>query len=174
MAKYLESGLLAGEKVLYLVDVMTPEEMLNCLQDLGVDVRSKEKELAVADAASAYCPSGHFNADEMLTIVREFYRQALADGYAGSRGTGEMTWCLVGGRADEAALMDYEARLNMVLAEHPYTACCQYDARRFDGQTIMDVLSVHPVMIVRGQLVKNPYYVEPAVFWQEYQSRMKG
>ena len=28
----------------------------------------------------------------------------------------------------------------------------------------MDVLNVHPVMIVRGQLVKNPYYIEPELF----------
>lgn len=28
-----------------------------------------------------------------------------------------------------------------------------YDARRFDGAVLMDVLQVHPVMIVRGQLV---------------------
>lgn len=35
----------------------------------------------------------------------------------------------------------------------------------------MDVLSVHPVMIVRGQLVKNPYYIEPEIFLENLKSR---
>lgn len=36
---------------------------------------------------------------------------------------------------------------------------------------MMDVLSVHPVMIVRGQLVKNPYYMDPAVFLEKLKER---
>jgi hypothetical protein len=37
----------------------------------------------------------------------------------------------------------------------------------------MDVLNVHPVMIVRGQLVKNPYFVEPAVFLEKLKARAR-
>lgn len=35
----------------------------------------------------------------------------------------------------------------------------------------MDVLNVHPVMIVRGQLVKNPYFIEPSVFLEKLKAR---
>ena len=172
MAKYMESGLLAREKVLYLVDAMTPDEMLDCVEELGVDARSKSAELTMMEATPAYCPNGVFNSDEMLDVVRDFYRQATdEEGYAGARGTGEMGWCLVEGRADKASLMAYEARLTLLLADYPYTACCQYDARRFDGNMIMDVLAIHPVMIVRGQLVQNPFYVEPERFLSEYRAR---
>lgn len=175
MAKYMESGMLEGEKLLYLVDVMTPAEMLDCLEELGVDVHAKADRLTVAEAASGYCPSGVFNADEMLSAIRHFYQKAVdQEGYPGARGTGEMSWCLIEGRADEESVMEYEARLNHLLSAYPYTACCQYDARRFDGHIIMDILSVHPVMIVRGQLVKNPYYIEPDVFLEEYRARKRG
>ena len=37
----------------------------------------------------------------------------------------------------------------------------------------MDVLDVHPVMIVRGQLVKNPYYIEPDVFLEKLRARYR-
>lgn len=33
------------------------------------------------------------------------------------------------------------------------------------------MLSVHPMMIIRGQLVKNPHYIEPEVFLREYAQR---
>jgi len=37
----------------------------------------------------------------------------------------------------------------------------------------MDVLNVHPVMIVRGQLVKNPFYLEPDIFLEKLRSAGK-
>jgi hypothetical protein len=33
---------------------------------------------------------------------------------------------------------------------------------------------VHPVMIVRGQLVKNPHFIDPEQFLTEYRARRAG
>lgn len=168
MSKYLESGILDGEELLYLVDAMTPDEMLDSLEELGIDARSEKSSLTMAEATPAYCPHGTFNCEEMLSVVKAFYKQSVRkEGFPGARGTGEMSWCLQEGMADENALMEYEAKLNQLLVKYPYTACCQYDSRLFHGSTIMNVLAVHPVMIVRGQLVQNPYYVEPEIFLKE-------
>ena len=46
--------------------------------------------------------------------------------------------------------------------------------RRFDGDTIMDVLAVHPMTIVRGQVVRNPFFVEPGAFLRELHTRRGG
>jgi hypothetical protein len=46
----------------------------------------------------------------------------------------------------------------------PLTVMCQYDARKFDGSTIYDVINVHPIMIVRGHILRNPFYVPPDQF----------
>ena len=74
-----------------------------------------------------------------------------------------MGWALEGLPGTER-LIEYEARVNTVVAEYPCTACCQYDARRFDGATLFHVLSVHPAMVVHGQVVRNPYYIPPEKF----------
>ena len=60
--------------------------------------------------------------------------------------------------------VEYEARINLLVREVPSTIICQYDARLFDGATLYGILSVHPMMIVHGQVVRNPYYIEPEVF----------
>jgi hypothetical protein len=172
LAKYLESGRLDGEKILYLVDTMTPEKMLSELASLGLDTRARPEAFSVAEAKPAYCAGGAFDADRILQIVKEFYIQAVErEGYSGARSTGEMSWCLDAGMADLTPLMEYEARLNELLAECPCTACCQYDTRRFSGAAILDVLSVHPLAIVRGQLVKNPFYVTPQAFLDNLRAR---
>jgi hypothetical protein len=58
-------------------------------------------------------------------------------------------------------LIEYEARINKVLKTHPMTTLCQYDTRKFSGGMIYELLNVHPVMIVHGQIMRNPFYVAP-------------
>ena len=74
-----------------------------------------------------------------------------------------MSWALKGVPGCER-LMEYEARVNDVVKTHPISAICQYDANRFSGALIMDVLRTHPMMIVRGHIVHNPYYLSPDQF----------
>jgi hypothetical protein len=168
VSKFLESGLRAREKVLCLLDTPGNLELLDRLADLGVP----DSALTVMDAARGYCPSGQFRTEQTLDLVRAFYDAAVhEEGYAGARGTGQMAWCLDPALASTRDVIEYESRVNLMLAEHPYTACCQYDARRFSGQMIMDVLSIHPMMIIRGQIVKNPFYIEPDVFLKEFRAR---
>ena len=173
MAKFLQQGLVDNEKVLYLVDDISPSDMRQELMALGVDVDRQQADFDLSEGHYTYCPDCYFSSKFMLDIVGKYYDDAMADGYAGARGAGEMTWALVEGRSTVPDLLEYEARLNDILVDHPLTTVCQYDARRFDGALIMDMLSVHPMMIVRGQLVKNPSYVFPAVFLKEYQERLK-
>lgn len=171
MAQYLKSGLESGEKVLYLVDTMSPGDFLESMEEMGIHPPNRGKDFIVSEALPVYCPDGHFSTPDMLNVVGEFYQDALKEGYTGARGTGEMSWALVEGSVRKQDLMEYEARLNQVLKVFPYTTCCQYDARRFDGGVIMDVLSVHPMMIVRGQVVRNPYYIAPELFLDELRER---
>lgn len=175
IAKYLNAGREEGEKVSYFVDTITPDELTDHLKELGVDIRKEKKDINLMKALPAYCPDGSFSSPGMLEAFGGLYRQAIDEGFKGARATGEMSWALSkDGKTRVEDLIDYEARLNHVLQDYPCTACCQYDARKFDGATIMDMLSVHPVMIVRGQLVKNPYYIEPDVFLKEYLIRTEN
>ena len=171
MSKYLSSGLEQNEKVLYLVDTMTPDDFSEAMGELGLDVAAWGEKLILSEAMPTYCPDGSFSCPEMLDVVGRFYEASLAEGYKGSRGTGEMSWAASHGDVAMEEVMEYEARLNEVLDRYPYTAVCQYDARLFDGQTILDVLSVHPMMIVRGQLVRNPFFIEPRIFLRQLRER---
>ena len=168
IAGFLAGGLRGNEKVLCLADAPGRAAILDRLAALGVS----DAALTLADSAAGYCPSGRFVPDVTLDLVRDFYDHAVGkEGYAGARGTGQMSWAADRMLADPADLIRYEARVNQVLEKHPYTACCQYDARLFGGQMLMDVLSIHPMMIIRGQIVRNPFYIEPEAFLREFENR---
>ncbi len=171
IGKYLASGLLSGEKVAYFADDETSDDVLKFLMSMNVCASEAElKYINLSEAEKTYCPKGIFSPDEMLNTLRAYYDQSKREGYRLCRVSGEMSWAL---RAIPGSdrLMEYEALVNNVLETHPVTAICQYDANEFDGETILRCLEVHPYMIIRGQVVHNPFYMKPEEFIERYINR---
>ncbi len=166
IAKFLQSGLDANEQVSYFVDKSTPEEVLKSLRDAGgaLPEDGVGGQFRVLPAEDAYCHEGTFDVDRLMGVRPDRYRRVLSNGYVGARVTAEMSWAERGLPGSER-LLEYEARLNTPEGrEVPTTGLCQYDARLFDGAALHDILSVHPTMIVRGQVLRNPFYIEPEEF----------
>lgn len=168
IGEYLDSGFRGGERVSYFADMMAPEEVRAWLEGMGVELPGDDA-FSIRAAEQTYCPLGEFVPQGMLDTVRGFHGQAREDGYERSRVSGEMSWALRGIPGSDR-LMEYESLLNDVLVTHPVTAICQYDANRFDGAAILDVLKVHPMTIVHGQVVPNPYYMKPREYLRAAQS----
>jgi hypothetical protein len=165
ISKFLGAGIRGGEKVAYFVDTITTDEVRNWLAEMDVEIPRCEASgrFAVTVAEKTYCPNGKFVPEEMLNTLRVYHRGVEDEGYPGCRVSGEMSWALRGIPGSDR-LMEYEALVNDVLMTNPITAICQYDARRFDGALVFDVLKVHPMMVVHGQIVRNPYYMKPGDF----------
>ncbi len=157
--RFVESGLHQGEVVSYFADLPRAEDLPAHLSRLGIRIspESSAGRFEAELAHRAYCPDGTFVPQRMLDRVRELYLESVRTGYSGARISGEMTWALKGLPGSDR-IIEYESGLNGVVRECPATLVCQYDARHFSGATLYDVLCVHPYMIVRGQIVRNPYY----------------
>jgi len=173
IGQFLARGIALGEQVGHFADMSTPEEVETWLQKMGIDLptRKRNGEFKVFKAAEdIYCPSGRFTPSEMLSTLGGCYDKAIQAGYQGARISGEMSWALRGIPGSER-LLEYEALINTIIEAHPVTPICQYDARRFDGATLLNVLKVHPWMIVRGKIVQNPYFIAPQEFLKEFKPR---
>jgi hypothetical protein len=159
VGQFLAAGLCEGEKVAYFADSTAPADVAAWVREAGVDPSESERtgRFSVAVAEEVYCPNGSFVPEEMLDALRSFWGDALAEGCAGGRVTGEMSWALSGIPGSDR-LIEYEMLLNDLFATRPVTAICQYDARRFEGGITYDVLRVHPFVIVNGNLLRNTYY----------------
>jgi hypothetical protein len=160
MSAYVTSGIGEHDSVTYLAD--TASDMLDrAIERLGIAAPAQHKhQLTVATSMETYCPDGRFVPEKMLDNLREMYANSPA-GCAGARLSSEMTWALHDIPGVER-LIEYEARINDQLKAYPLTTLCQYDTRKFSGATIFELLNVHPIMIVHGQIMRNPFYVAPA------------
>jgi hypothetical protein len=67
--------------------------------------------------------------------------------------------------------VEYEARLNHVLAEHDDAVICNYDLSMFSASVAMDIMRTHQLVIIGGLLQDNPFYVPPEQFLDEMRER---
>ncbi|MBF0515644.1 MAG: MEDS domain-containing protein [Nitrospirae bacterium] len=161
LQKYVTSGLLSNEKVIVLADVDTPAEIDQYLSSMGltVDKERSTGQFVIDNFVKVYCPDGRFEAQRMI----EYWKIACGEGkikdYAAVRAAGEaLCWQM---RIPGAQHWhDYEAELDRLVPAAPFSGfLCQYDASMYCGNTLMDIMSAHPFIVVRGQIVKNPYYI---------------
>lgn len=165
LLKFALSGLQAGERTACFSDKTTASVLSNFLADHGISYPdcAQSGQISIAKTHNVYFEGGCFKPERMLTLLTELHQKAMDNGYPGARVIGEMTpeICEVSG-GDR--LLEYESRVSLLLEQHPVTAVCQYDATAFDGGTIMDVLTVHPLMVVRRMVVRNPFYIPAREF----------
>lgn len=159
ISKFMSKGIESGEKVGYFCDSETTEGVKNWLTEKGIDVEEAEKrnQFIIATAENVYYPNGEFIPEQMLDNLSAFHNSAVENNFPASRVTGEMCWATRGVKGSNR-LIEYESQGKVFLNRYPVTVICQYDAKKFDGVTLLECLKVHPYMIVYGQIVRNPYY----------------
>lgn len=131
--------------------------------DLSYDDCIREKRFTLSGTAQAYFENDIFDPDRMLDRLIRFHEEAIDSGHPGTRVIGEMTPAVQHLQGGDR-LLEYESRVSLLVRERPIAAFCQYDANAFDGAAIMDILKVHPLMMVRGAVVKNPFFIPPETF----------
>jgi len=168
---FLESGLKNGEKTACFNRERNDSALAERLAQHGLSLPSltESKALTMAETSEVYFLDGCFSPERMLGRLQQFYEDSVSEGFTAARVIGEM---IVEIRAMKGGdrLMEYESRVSLQMRTYPVTAVCQYDANAFDGATIMQVLKVHPLMVIRGTVVHNPYFVPPEEYLKQFQA----
>ena len=168
LVNYIISGLRSGENTACFSENETETTIAVSFKEHGITYHEVEQsgEFKLSKTEEVYFEDDKFEPDRMIDLIRKFYETSLNQNRTGARIIGEMTPAVEhvpGG----SRLLEYESKVSLLLKDHPVNAVCQYDARLFDGATILDILKVHPYMIIRNLVVRNPFYIHP----EEYLSK---
>lgn len=160
---YLAAGMRSGDKCVCVLDDGDPEVLRAAVDGATSTHDHPAGQLDVQTSENTYLLGGRFSTSAMLAFWDRVMGAALRDGYLLSRAVGEMTWALrqMPGVED---LVSYEAELNNFLSRYPQVLLCLYDLDRFSGEILVDILKTHPMVLVQGMVLDNPYYLEPAEF----------
>ncbi len=165
LLEYLLSGINSGERTACFSDKATAPIVGDHLARHGQSFAdlSASGALTLSATHAVYFKDDRFDPDRMVEILTRYHDESVHDGYPAARVIGEMS-AAVRHVSGGSRLLEYESKVSLLLRTHPVTCVCQYDARSFDGATIMDVLKVHPLMVLRGAVVRNPFFVPPEDF----------
>ncbi|MBF0458913.1 MAG: MEDS domain-containing protein [Nitrospirae bacterium] len=163
LEKFVTSGLSANEKVIVLADADTPPEIDEYLRNIGLSVERERNtgQFVIDSFQKVYCPDGKFDAQRMIEKWKGLCAVIEGEGYTAVRTAGEAL-CHQMHIPGTEQWSDYEAGLDHIVSGYPFSGIlCQYDASMYCGNLILDIISAHPFMVVRGQIVKNPFYIRP-------------
>jgi len=165
LVNFIITGLQNDEKTACFSEKESEKTLASFFEEKGLIYKERVRtgDFTISKTGEAYFTDNKFEPEQMINLLREFFETSQKEKHSGARVIGEMTpdiEHIEGG----SKLLEYESKVNMLVKEHPINAVCQYDARAFDGSTILDILKVHPYMIVRGNVVQNPFYERPEDF----------
>jgi signal transduction histidine kinase len=108
----------------------------------------QEGRIDIIDHREWYLRSGEANADEVLQGWVHRKEQALAQGHAGLRLTGNTFWVEA---KDWKDFVDYETRVNQTFHKHEIIALCSYCLHRCEPMGILDVVRNHQFAVARRE-----------------------
>jgi anti-anti-sigma factor len=145
VAEYLLEGLGAGERLAYLADASTDEDLLADLTGVAdAEDLATRGDLLLVPIRQAYAPDGWLDASQRIDGYRAAADQALAAGYTGLRIAANATAI-----AADPVLRDdfvrYEHLVDRMISSEPLLALCAYDERLVDARTLTGLLGTHPL-----------------------------
>lgn len=169
---FLKDALEQGDRVCQIVEQRQREDHMWRLQEAGIDVAAAERsrQLEIRNWEEAYLQDGRFDCQRQLDLIAAMLDKGKTDGFPRTRVTGGADWAMLDFPGVNG-LIEYESRLNDLLANRDDPVCCIYDVSKFSASVIMDALRVHPAVIIGGILQENPFYVPPSEFLRELRER---
>jgi hypothetical protein len=169
---FIKDGFECGDKAVHVVNPGQDRDHVQRLAAVGIDTAAARKtgQLEVRTNTDAYLRDGRFDQDRMLKAFEEMASGNANGGFPLSRIVCHMDWATEG-RSHVENLVEFESRVNHVWEHHDDAVICVYDLAKFGGDTVIDIMRTHPMIIIGGILQQNPFYVPPAEFLRELHAR---
>lgn len=169
---FAREGYKRGEKLFQVVDAGHRPETLRRVADAGMASNEADpaSQVEVRPWDATYLRGGRFNQNAMLELIQEALQDGKARGYGLTRLWANMEWALeeLPGVED---LLEYETRLNHILAQYDDVVVCTYDLSKFSASVVVDILRTHPWAVVGKTLQQNPFFIPPDQMLREMRSR---
>jgi hypothetical protein len=172
LRSFIKEGFERGEKAFHIMDPSLREDHLKRLTDAGIDVGQAiaTGQLEVLRWQDAYLRDDRFDKDRMAAFFENLLQSKAVAGHPRMRLVSRIEPSLLD-KAGIEGWLEYETRINYVLSKYDDPVICAYDLSNFSANVVMDILRVHPVVIVGGVLQENPFFVPPEQFLVELQER---
>ena len=171
---FIKDGFECGHKAVHVVNPRRRQDHLERLTAAGIDTTAAQRsgQLELRTNVEAYLRDGRFDQDRMLQVFEKLSSGNDNGGYPLSRMVCQMDWA-ADDRSHIENLVEFESRVNDVWRHHEDAVICVYDLAKFGGDTVIDIMRTHPMVVIGGILQPNPFYVPPEEFLRELRERQE-
>ena len=169
---FIKDGFGCGHKAIHVVNPEQKNDHLNRLIAAGIDTSATQQsgQLELKTNTEAYLRDGRFDKDRMVEVFEQLANGNARGAFPLSRIVCRMDWAVeAGSYADD--VVEFESRVNEVWNRHEDAVICTYYLGKFGGDTVIDILRTHPMVIIGGILQHNPFFLPPEQFLPEFRER---
>jgi hypothetical protein len=172
---FIRDGFECGDKAVHVVNHDQRCGHLQRLAAAGIDPSAAEQtgQFELLINTETYLRDGHFDQDRMLEVFEQLASGNAKGDFPLSRICCRMDWA-VEDRSCVDELVEFESRVNDVWRRHDDVVICTYNLTKFGGETVIDIMRTHPMIIIGGILQSNPFFVPPEDFLREIRGRRAG
>jgi hypothetical protein len=169
---FIKDGFGCGDKAVHVVNPGQHHNHLQRLAAAGIDTATARNsgQFELRTNTETYLRDGHFDQDRMLEFFEQLASGNMNGGFPLSRIVCHMEWAFEG-RSHVDDLVEFESRVNDVWRRHDDAVICTYDLAKVGGDTVIDIMRTHPMIIIGGILQHNPFFVPPEEFLRELRER---
>ena len=169
---FIKDGFERGDKAVHVVNPDQHRDHLQRLAAAGIDIPTAQQsgQFELRTNTEAYIRDGHFDQDRMLEAFEQLASGNAKGSFPLSRICCRMDWA-VEDRSYIDDLIEFESRVNEVWRRHDDAVICTYHLSKFGGDTVIDIMRTHPMIIIGGMLYENPFFVTPEKFLHEVRER---
>jgi hypothetical protein len=169
---FIKDGFACGDKAVHVVSPDRRQDHLQRLAATGIDPVDAQQsgQFELRTNTETYLRDGRFDPDRMLEVFEQLANGNANGGYRLSRIVCHMDWAAEG-RPYIDDLVEFEARVNDVWCRHDDAVICVYDLGKFGGDTVIDIMRTHPMIVIGGILQHNPFFEPPEAFLRELRER---
>jgi len=178
LVPYFKAGLQNNEFCMWVTsEALTVEEATNAMRKGTPDFDEylKRGQMEIRPYTQWYLEDGTFDRERVLQGWMDKLNEALVNGYAGMRVTGDMAWL---DKRTWKAFNDYEIEINAKIDKHDMIAVCTYSLDQCEAAGIVDVANAHQLALVgerrEWRLVKNAERKRAQQRAREYQAQLKS
>ncbi|HXX15628.1 MAG TPA: MEDS domain-containing protein [Candidatus Eremiobacteraceae bacterium] len=169
---FIKDGFGCGHKAVHVVNPHQRSEHLQRLVAAGIDPAAAERsgQFELKTSTEAYLRDGRFDQDRMLKAFEQLASGNAKGEFPLSRIVCRMDWVVDSGNYVDD-VVEFESRVNDVWTRHDDAVICTYHLGKFGGDTVIDIMRTHPMVIIGGILQRNPFFLPPGEFLQELRER---
>jgi MEDS: MEthanogen/methylotroph, DcmR Sensory domain len=169
---FIKDGFEGGNKAIHVVNPDQHCDHLERLAGVGIDAEAARQsgQFELRTNTETYLRDGRFDQFRMLDAFEQLASATAKEGFPRSRIVCHMEWAVdAGSHVDN--LVEFESRVNNVWLRHEDAVICTYNPSKFGGDTVIDIMRTHPMVVIGGILQQNPFFVPPDVFLRELRDR---